>query len=121
MMTERERYLMNSTHMQHLIRLTLAVQAQIPKKYWTKLQTLFKYHPEVIERHQLTLSLTELHDLWQCPVLELPRLLHLMTCRSHGKMTYQIEPGPPGMGDMIQLTFTVPMDAQGGQCDGREP
>jgi hypothetical protein len=119
MMTERERerYLGNSTNMQHVIRLTLAVRAQLPKKYWTQLQLLFKQHPEVIERHQLTLAMTELHDLWHCPVMELPRLLHLMTRRSHGTMTYEIHLGEPGTDNTIQLTFCVPMDAQGGQCD----
>lgn len=115
---ERERYLMNSTHMQHLIRLTLTVQAQIPKKYWTMLQTLFKYHPEVIERHELTLAMAELQDLWHCPVMELPRLLDLMTRQNPRSMTYQIQTGSPGVGDTVQLTFTVPMDAQGGPCDG---
>jgi hypothetical protein len=119
MMTERERerYLGNSTHIQHVIRLTLAVRAQLPKKYWEKLQLLFKYHPEVIERHQLTLSIAELGTVWHCPIAELPRLLHLMTRPSHGTMTYEIQIGEPGTDDTIQLTFTVPMDAQGGQCD----
>ena len=114
---ERERYLGNSTHMQHLIRLTLAVRAQLPKKYQTQLHALFKQYPEVIEMHQLTLSMTELCDLWQSPVDALPRLLDLMTRRSHGTMTYEIQAGPPGVGDTIQLTFTVPVDPQGGQRD----
>ena len=119
MMTERERYLANSTHMQHVIRLTLAVRARIPKKYWTRLHTLFKCHPEVIERHQLTLSMTELHDLWPCPVMELPRLLHLMTRGSHGTMTYERQVGSPGVGDTMHLTFHVPEDVQGGPRDGQ--
>ena len=119
MMTERERerYLSNSTHMQHLIRLTLAVRAQLPKKYQTQLHALFKQYPEVIEMHQLMLSMTELCNLWHCPVAELPRLLHLMTRRSHGTMTYEMQAGSPVMGDTIQLTFTVPVDPQGGQRD----
>ena len=33
-------------------------------------------------------------------------------------MTYEMQPGSPGVGDTIQLTFTVPVDAQGGQQDG---
>ena len=37
---ERERYLASSTNMQHLVRLTLAVRAQLPKKYRTQLHTL---------------------------------------------------------------------------------
>ena len=42
--------------MQQLVRLTLAVRAQLPKKYWTQLHAVFKRHPEVIETHQLTLT-----------------------------------------------------------------
>ncbi len=37
---ERERYLASSTNMQHLVRLTLAVRAQLPKKYRTQLHAL---------------------------------------------------------------------------------
>ena len=121
MMTERERerYLSNSTHMQHVIRLTLAVRAQLPKKYQTQLHALFKQYPEVIEMHQLTLTSAELGDLWQCPVMELPRLLHLMTRRSHGTMTYEMQVGSPGVGATIHLTFHVPEDVQGGPRDGQ--
>ena len=75
--------------------------------------------PEVIEMHQLTLSMTELCNLWHCPVVELPRLLDLMTRRSHGTMTYGIQAGQPGVGDTIHLTFTVPVDVQGGHTDGQ--
>ena len=39
---ERERYLASSTNIQHLVRLTLAVRARIPKKYQTQLHALFK-------------------------------------------------------------------------------
>jgi hypothetical protein len=120
MMTNRERYLGNSTNMRHLVRLTLAVRAQLPKKYWGKLHAVFKHHPEVIETHQLTLTMTELRLLWRCPVVELPRLLDLMTRGSHGTMTYEIQAGQPGIGDTIQLTFHVPVDIQGGKRDGRE-
>ena len=116
---ERERYLGNSTNMRHLVRLTLAVRAQLPKKYRTQLHTLFKCHPEVIETHQLTLTSAELRDLWQSPVDALPRLLALMTRGSHGTMTYEMQAGSPGVGDTIQLTFTVPVDVQGGHKDGQ--
>ena len=57
--------------------------------------------------------------LWRCPVVELPRLLHLMTRGSHGTMTYEIQAGHSGVGDTIQLTFTVPVDVQGGHKDGQ--
>ena len=43
-----------------------------------------------------------------------------MTRRSHGTMTYEMQAGSPGVGDTIQLTFTVPADAQGGHSDARE-
>ena len=58
-----------------LIQWTLAVRAQLPKKYRDKLLALCKHHPEVSETHQLTLSSLELRILWRCPVVELPRLL----------------------------------------------
>jgi hypothetical protein len=116
-MTQRETSLGNSTNIQHLIRLTLAVHAGMPQKYRDKLTRLFKCHPEVIETQQLTLSSTELRLLWQCPVAELPRLLHLMTRQRHSRMTYEIQAGPPGLGNTIQLTFTVPVDIQGGHSD----
>ena len=34
-------------------------------------------------------------------------------------MTYEILPGHSGVGDTIQLTFTVPESVQGGQSDAR--
>ena len=117
---ERERYLANSTNMQHLVRLTLAVRAQLPKKYRTQLHALFKHHPEVIETHQLTLTSRSCATSGSVRSTELPRLLHLMT-RRQSRHDDLRDPGrTPGVGDTIQLTFTVPVDVQGGHSDARE-
>ena len=78
---ERERYLANSTNMQHLVRLTLAVRAQLPKKY----RTSSCARSSTILRSSRPIS--SLCRAWSCASsgsvrsTELPRLLDLMTRR----------------------------------------
>ena len=115
-----EDYLRSSTKIQQLIKLTLAVRKGIPKKYWNNLHALFKAHPEVIETHQLALSMAELGDIWQCPTIEsVVRRLHLMTHKSQGAMTYEVQDGSPGPGTIVHLTFSVPANVEGVQKHGQ--
>jgi hypothetical protein len=120
MASRPEEYLRSSSKIQQLIKLTLAIQKCIPKKYSNHLTALFKRHPEVIDHHELTLTIAELGDIWQCPTTEsVARRLHLMTHKSQGAMTYEVREESPGPNNLVLLTFSVPANVEGALQNGR--
>ena len=115
-MSPLDAYRQDPRKMQHLIEVTKAVLARLPKKYEWHLVTLLKHFPDACETYTVAIPAAHLGLLWRCDPAEVPRLLKLMTVRSGGVMTYRIGDSQLCLGATIQIQFAI--DNPGGPTHG---
>ena len=115
-MSTMHAYRKDERKMQHLIDMTKAVLARIPKKYEEHLIALFRHFPDASETQTVESTAAYLGLIWHCGPEEVPRLLHLMTVRSRGAMTYRIGDPQCCLGATIQIQLTI--DIPGGPHHG---
>ena len=115
-MSPTEHYMADEDRWWHWVRVTAAVSAQIPKKYAQHLMTLMRHFPQAAATSHIETTTAVLGVLWHCDPEEVPRLLRLMTVRSHGSMTYGLGARQPGLGVAVDISLVV--DLTKGQTHG---
>src|SRR5262249_20075624 len=78
-----------------------------PKKYAPHLITLMRHFPQAAATSHIETTTAVLGVLWHCDPEEVPRLLRLMTVRSHGSMTYGLGARQQGLGVAVDISLVV--------------